>query len=118
MKFKEIFATTASLAIYDNTRNNVSAGQHLCKLTEEVGELAQEVNKTIGRKTKRVDETDESIRANILEEGADVIQCVIAILASKEISFDELKESLCKKNIKYSKGLGIYKEESDESLEF
>lgn len=116
MKFKEIFVTTASLAIYDNTRNNVSAGQHLCKLTEEVGELAQEVNKTIGRKTKKVDETDESIRANILEEGADVIQCVIAILASKGIEFEELKKALCNKNIKYSKGLGILKEDELQDL--
>jgi NTP pyrophosphatase (non-canonical NTP hydrolase) len=75
--------------------------EHLAKLMEESGELAQEVNKIVG--TKNTKEHVEEIRKNILEEGCDAIQCILAILANENHSYDAIKEELDKKNNKWSK---------------
>jgi NTP pyrophosphatase (non-canonical NTP hydrolase) len=75
---------------------------HLCKLFEETGELAQAVNKVIGRKTRKKNDTAKSIRDNIKEEIVDSIQCLFIIGALNAINYDELKDSLDEKNQVYA----------------
>ena len=75
------------------------ASERLCKLFEESGELAQAVNKTIGRKT--VTETKEEVVDLICEEGADTIQCVISLLDTYGITYEQLMSKLAQKNIKW-----------------
>ena len=75
--------------------------EHLGKLFEESGELAQEVNKLVG--TKATKETSEKVNKNILEEGCDTIQCVLAILANEGHSYSDIKKELGNKNNKWLK---------------
>jgi NTP pyrophosphatase (non-canonical NTP hydrolase) len=74
---------------------------HLGKLTEEVGELAQGVNKVNGRK-KIKGETHEEIIDNIEEEAADAIQCIMAIAINAGVKYDSLKKRLIEKNHKFA----------------
>ena len=82
-----------------NLLDPATPAERLCKLFEESGELAQAVNKKIGRKV--VTETDEEVRELILEEAADTIQCVISRIDTWEISYDELIQKIASKNIKW-----------------
>ena len=82
-----------------NLLDPATPAERLCKLFEESGELAQAVNKKIGRKV--VTETDEEVRELILEESADTIQCVISLIDTWEISYDELIQKIASKNIKW-----------------
>lgn len=77
---------------------------HLAKLTEEVGELAQSVNKLNGRKTNKGDRY-EDILNNIEEETADAIQCLMAIAITAGIDYKSLKKRLGEKNKKYEQSL-------------
>lgn len=92
---KEIYEEIQRL----NVTDPASPQDRLVKTFEEVGELAQAVGKDIGRKIHS--ESKEDIRANILEEGADTIQCVISVLDSYDISFEELCEAMTNKNGKW-----------------
>lgn len=83
-----------------NSLDPASIAERLCKLFEESGELAQAVNKTIGRK---VTNQEEDIRDLVIEEAADTIQCVISLIDSYDISYDELIDKLNQKNIKWEK---------------
>tara|TARA_R110000868_G_scaffold176916_5_gene415010 strand:+ start:17190 stop:17498 length:309 start_codon:yes stop_codon:yes gene_type:complete len=82
-----------------NTLDEAPTAEKLCKLFEEVGELAKGVNKTIGRKI--TDETPEEIRDNVLEEAADSIQCIFSILGDYNITYQELSMRLNAKNDKW-----------------
>ncbi len=82
-----------------NLLDPATPAERLCKLFEESGELAQAVNKKIGRKV--ANETDEEVRELILEEAADTIQCVISLIDTWEISYDELVQKIDSKNIKW-----------------
>lgn len=73
---------------------------HLAKLTEEVGELAQAVNKLNGRK-RRKGESIEDINDNIEEEVADSIQCLMAIAITAGVKYESLKARLIEKNEKF-----------------
>jgi NTP pyrophosphatase (non-canonical NTP hydrolase) len=74
---------------------------HLGKLTEEVGELAQAVNKINGRK-KIKSESKEEILDNVEEEAADAIQCIMAIAINAGVKYDSLKKRLVEKNHKFA----------------
>jgi NTP pyrophosphatase (non-canonical NTP hydrolase) len=82
-----------------NKLDPASPSERLCKLFEESGELAQAVNKKTGRKV--VSETDEEIRDLILEEASDTIQCVISLIDSWDITYDEVVQKIKLKNIKW-----------------
>lgn len=82
-----------------NIIDPATPAERLCKLFEESGELAQAVNKKIGRKV--VTESDEEVRDLILEEAADTIQCVISLIDTWGISYDELVQKINSKNIKW-----------------
>ncbi|MEO6303719.1 MAG: hypothetical protein ABIP51_11175 [Bacteroidia bacterium] len=103
MKFVDIFNDIGILAKQDDATNDLLPGiaGNLCKATEELGELAQEINKLFGKKTWKPGDTEEIITANILEEGSDLIQCVISILDARGITAEQLKTTLEKKNKKY-----------------
>lgn len=87
-----------------NKLDPATPSERLCKLFEESGELAQAVNKKIGRKV--VKETDEEVRDLILEEASDTIQCVISLIDSWDITYDEVIEKIRLKNIKWEKVIG------------
>jgi len=82
-----------------NSLDPSSLSERLCKLFEEAGELAQAVNKKTGRKV--VNESEDEIRDLILEEAADTIQCTISLLASIDISYEELIQKIEEKNKKW-----------------
>ena len=75
-RMKELYKEIQRL----NALDPVGPEKRLCKLFEEAGELAQAVNKKLGRKV--VTETDEKIIDLIREEAADTIQCVLSFMDS------------------------------------
>jgi NTP pyrophosphatase (non-canonical NTP hydrolase) len=92
---KEVFVDIQRI----NKLDPATPSERLCKLFEESGELAQAVNKKIGR--KKVTETDDEIRDLILEEASDTIQCVISLIDSWDITYEEVVEKIKSKNIKW-----------------
>lgn len=62
---------------------------NLARLTEEVGELAREINHHHGPKTKKTDEDDGSIA----EELGDIVFTVAAIANSLDIDLTEAVEA-------------------------
>jgi len=92
------------LAISEKPENSsLNMTMHLAKLTEEVGELAQGVNKLNGRKRKSKDETNSQVLSNIEEEAADSIQCIMAIALNAGVSYQSLKKRLHEKNQAFAK---------------
>jgi len=79
--------------------DDVGPADRLCKLFEESGELAQAVNRTTGRKKNKMSE-DEVIDL-ICEEAADTIQCVISLIDTYGITYDDLTKMMAKKNEKW-----------------
>ncbi len=77
-----------------NKAKNPDTARTLCKLTEEIGELAQAINVTLG--TKKGD--PKKVRANVLEEAADSIQCIFSLCDLYKISFEEISAEILKKN--------------------
>jgi NTP pyrophosphatase (non-canonical NTP hydrolase) len=75
--------------------------ERMCKLAEEFGELAQAVNMTIGRKDGKLSNNQK--RANITEEGADVLQNLICLLIGYGIDAETLLKKLSEKNRKWEK---------------
>lgn len=73
--------------------------ERLGKLTEEVGELAKEVNKTNGQKVHN--NTHEEIIDEMTHEGADVIQNVFSILEGFGIEYDDIVSAMKDKNNKW-----------------
>ncbi len=86
-----------------NSVDNVSTAERLCKLFEEVGEMAQAVNKIIGR--KRHNQTPDEIKIDIAEEAADTIQNVFSVCDSCGIKYEEIVEMLKTKNKKWENKL-------------
>ena len=84
-----------------NKKDPTNHSERLCKLFEEVGELAQAVNKVTGRKKLSIDDTPESIKENITEEIADVIQNAICIGCGFGITEEEILEIMASKNKKW-----------------
>ena len=97
---KDIYQQIKAITVVDGA----TPGEYLNKLFEESGELAREVNQLNGRR-KIIDK--DLIRANILEEGADSIQCLFALLASCGITSEQLIEKIAEKNQVWIKKYGI-----------
>lgn len=107
MKFKELYYEIGELVEEDKISRGSNIGDHLCKLFEEAGEFAQEANKYSGRKKMKEDEDFIMIDEKLTEEAADAVQCIIAILRRRHISFKEFKKALSKKNKAYAKYLEL-----------
>lgn len=75
-----------------NKIDPASPDERMCKLLEEFGELAQGVNKTLGRKV--ITESEEEIIENIQEEVADTIQCALSYLDSIGFDLQYLNDNL------------------------
>ncbi len=57
----------------------------MCRLAEETGELAREINHTFGRKKKKSGESD----SNLSEELGDILFTIICLANSQAISLDD-----------------------------
>ncbi len=73
-----------------NANQSVTKEKGICKLTEEIGELAQVVNIELGIKKG----STKGIKDKAKSEIADCIQNLFSIANLYEITFDELTESL------------------------
>lgn len=81
--------------------HNVDSGAHLNKLTEEIGELAQALNKLNGLKSLKKKDTQERVISNIKEEIADCIQILFAISKINGFEFNDIKSEIGLKNKDY-----------------
>lgn len=81
---KDIYVDICRINILDPANK----WERMCKVSEESGELAQAVNKTIGRKI--VTESREEVLALIKEEAADTIQCVLSLLDTCEVEAENV----------------------------
>ncbi len=71
--------------------------ENLARLTEEVGELAREINHEFGPKKKKATEVGGSVR----EELGDILFVVIALANSTGVSLDEvMEETFTKYNVR------------------
>lgn len=93
--YEQIAGIISKTDLAENTSLNMTF--HLAKLTEEVGELAQAVNKLNGRKKKK-GASLQDINDNIEEEAADSIQCIMAIAINAGVQYESLKKRLTEKN--------------------
>jgi len=66
---------------------------NLARLTEEVGELAREINHRFGKKTKRTDEAEGSVAMEL----ADVLFVLICLANSQGIDLDEAFAAMMRK---------------------
>ena len=66
---------------------------NLARLTEEVGELAREMNHRFGHKTKRADELDQDLAIEL----ADVFFVLLVIANEQGIDLDEALERVLEK---------------------
>jgi NTP pyrophosphatase (non-canonical NTP hydrolase) len=66
---------------------------NLARLTEEVGELAREMNHRFGHKTKRDDESDQDLAIEL----ADVFFVLLVIANEQGIDLDEALERVLEK---------------------
>jgi NTP pyrophosphatase (non-canonical NTP hydrolase) len=68
---------------------------NLARLTEEVGELAREVNHRFGEKTKKAEEPEGSIAMEL----ADIVFVVICLANSQGIDLDDAFANMMRKVI-------------------
>jgi len=66
---------------------------NLARLTEEVGELAREINHRFGQKTKRSDEAEGSLAMEL----ADILFVVICLANSQKIDLDQAFDQMLSK---------------------
>ncbi|MDA0329695.1 MAG: nucleotide pyrophosphohydrolase [Gemmatimonadetes bacterium] len=66
---------------------------NLARLTEEVGELAREMNHRFGHKTKRPDEAEQDLAIEL----ADVLFVLLVIANEQGIQLDEALERVLEK---------------------
>lgn len=99
MSFKKVVKEIDRL----NKLDKKSPSKRMCKVIEEVGELAQAVNKTTGIKRLKPEDTKEAIMANILEEGADSIQCIISLLLKYKFTAKQIVDAMNEKNVYWEK---------------
>ena len=102
-KMKDQFDEVARLVDVDAKANGATIPLHMSKLLEEVGEFAQEVNKNLGIKRKKSNDTPAVITDNIAQEAADVIQIMIGICHLNGVTYSHLMDQLKKKNYVYNK---------------
>ncbi len=92
------FKKTVKEIVRLNKLDEKSVSKRMCKITEEIGELAQAVNKTTGIKRLKKEDTKENMLDNILEEGADSIQCVISLLGKFGFTAEDILRKMDEKN--------------------
>jgi NTP pyrophosphatase (non-canonical NTP hydrolase) len=92
--FKEIVKEIGRL----NSKDQASHSERMCKVMEEIGELAQAVNRTTGRKILKEKDTVESMNENLLEEGVDSIQCIISLLKGYGYGHKDILKKMKHKN--------------------
>lgn len=92
--FKEIVKEISEL----NSKDKATNSERMCKVVEEIGELAQAVNRTTGRKILKEKDTEESLRENLLEEGVDSIQCIISLLDGYGYNSKDILRKMRQKN--------------------
>lgn len=100
-KMKDNYNQISELVTIDEKYNGATVSLHLNKLTEEVGEFAQAVNKTLGIKSKKQTDTNESIIEDICEEASDVLQIISGLCFLNGISYERLMDKLKEKNTAY-----------------
>lgn len=66
---------------------------NLARLTEEVGELAREINHRHGQKTKKPDEAEGSLAMEL----ADILFVVICLANSQKINLDQAFDQMMAK---------------------
>ena len=88
-----------------NKIDPATISERLCKVMEEVGELAQAINKTTGRKFWKKNDTLKKINENILEEGVDSIQCIVSLLTQMGFNDDDIISVMEKKNKAWEKSM-------------
>jgi NTP pyrophosphatase (non-canonical NTP hydrolase) len=66
---------------------------NLARLTEEVGELARELNHRFGEKTKKPEEPDGSVAMEL----ADILFVVVCLANSQHIDLDDAFASMMRK---------------------
>jgi len=66
---------------------------NVARLTEEVGELAREINHRFGEKTKKKDEPEGAIAMEL----ADILFVVICLANSQKIDLDQAFEAMMAK---------------------
>ena len=66
---------------------------NLARLTEEVGELAREVNHRFGEKTKKAEEPEGSVAMEL----ADILFVVICLANSQGIDLDDAFQTMMQK---------------------
>lgn len=70
---------------------------NLARLTEEVGELAREINHSHGMKKKKTNEVPSSVASEL----GDILFVVVSLANSMDISLDDaMKQTLEKYNIR------------------
>ena len=82
-----------------------SLSDHLNKLFEEVGEVAQDINKFTKRKSLKSNETLSDVKENLTGEIASVIQLLFALAIKTGISYEELEEKFYLENDDYKSWL-------------
>jgi len=120
-KPKSITIGTESPLFYNTVKNNkmedcfeevkilseldaeATAMTHLCKFAEEFGEVATDVNKLIGRKKLKGDETMESVKENLTGEIASNFQLLFIIADKFGITYKELYDTFKQENLDYEK---------------
>jgi NTP pyrophosphatase (non-canonical NTP hydrolase) len=80
---------------------NSDLSLEVCKLTEETGELAQAVNRTLG--IKNHDMSDGEVRDAVGEEIIDTIQNALSIARHYNYSYAELNKLFVLKNNEWLK---------------
>lgn len=97
MNFAEIYNDISRI----NKKDPATHSERLGKLFEESGELAKAVNKTSGRKVLKTEDTHENVQLEILDEAADTIQNVIALIDGFGWTYDHLMFAIETKNKKW-----------------
>lgn len=98
--FEEMYEEIFELTIKDNS----TVFEHVSKLTEEVGEFVQVINKLNGRKRSLSEYNVKELQENLLEEAVDCIQVIFSILAKNGYpSLEYLYGHFPEKNKKYEK---------------
>lgn len=98
-----------------NKLDPASSTHRMCKISEEVGELAQAVNKTLGRKV--VSESREEVINLIKEEAADSIQCILSLLDSCSVNFEKIRFESLLGNCNLNDIYGICDDVAEELIE-
>lgn len=98
---------------YINKIDPADVSLRLNKLFEESGELAQAVNKTLGR--KHHEEDVDALVSSVIEEAADTIQCVMSVLAEYDVDYVELTNMIMLKNMKWKSYAKINPEHESET---